>query len=172
MLNQLRIYVKQRRLLFPKDLAQREIDSTATFDGLDRLAMGRYIYIGPECFISCKGGLSIGDGTIISTRVTILTSNHDYRSEKFIPYGPEDKHEPVVIGRGVWIGYGATVLPGVFIGDGAVLGAAAVVSNDVGPGQIVGGNPARHLSDRDDEALARCLSGEHYYLKRRMEILR
>lgn len=170
MLSRFRIYIKQRRHLFPKDLSGREIDSTATFDGIDKLTMGRYIHIGAKCFISCKGGLNIGDGTILSARVTILTSNHDYRSEDFLPYGLKDNFRPVEIGRGVWIGYGATVLPGVSIGDGAVLGAASVISKDVAPGQIVGGNPARVLGSRDPAAIERSVSAERYYLKRRLRI--
>jgi acetyltransferase-like isoleucine patch superfamily enzyme len=59
-------------------------------------------------------------------------------------------------------------LPGVAIGDGAVLGAGSVVSKDVAAGQIVGGNPARALGNRDPAALERCLSAERYYLKRRL----
>jgi maltose O-acetyltransferase len=50
---------------------------------------------------------------------------------------------PIHIGSDVWIGGGAIILPGVTIGDGAVIGAGSVVTRDVGPDQIVAGNPAR-----------------------------
>jgi hypothetical protein len=59
---------------------------------------------------------------------------------------------PVVIGNDVWIGYEALILSGVTIGDGAVVGARAVVTRDVAPYEIVGGNPARHVRWRFDEA--------------------
>jgi virginiamycin A acetyltransferase len=58
---------------------------------------------------------------------------------------------PVVIGNDVWIGYDALILSGVTIGDGAVVGARAVVTKDVQPFEIVGGNPARHVRWRFDE---------------------
>ena len=58
---------------------------------------------------------------------------------------------PVVIGSDVWITYGAVIMSGVTIGDGAVVGACAVVTKDVEPYSIVGGNPAKHLRYRFDE---------------------
>jgi chloramphenicol O-acetyltransferase type B len=58
---------------------------------------------------------------------------------------------PVVIGNDVWIGYEALILSGVTIGDGAVVGARAVVTRDVAPYEIVGGNPAQHVKWRFDE---------------------
>lgn len=57
-----------------------------------------------------------------------------------------------VVGNDVWLGYGATVLPGVTIGDGAVIGACSVVSGNVAPYTIVAGNPARPIRRRFDEA--------------------
>lgn len=59
-----------------------------------------------------------------------------------------DQKSPPVIGNDVWIGYGAIVMRGVTIGDGAVIGANAVVTRDVPPYAVVGGNPARHLGNR------------------------
>ena len=58
----------------------------------------------------------------------------------------------VVIGNDVWVGYGATILSGVTIGDGAVIAACSVVTKDVAPYAIVGGNPARQIRKRFDEA--------------------
>lgn len=63
------------------------------------------------------------------------------------------------VGHDVWIGYGATILPGVTIGDGAVIGSLSVVTGDVPPYSIVGGNPARVIRSRFDEAtIARLLA--------------
>jgi acetyltransferase-like isoleucine patch superfamily enzyme len=56
-----------------------------------------------------------------------------------------------VIGNRVWIGYGAIILPGLTIGEGAVVGAGAVVTKDVEPFAIVGGNPARKIGERARE---------------------
>lgn len=66
--------------------------------------------------------------------------------------------ENVVIGNDVWIGYGATIMPGVKIGHGAIIGAKAVVTNDVEPYSIVAGNPARLIKKRlDEETINRLL---------------
>ena len=58
-----------------------------------------------------------------------------------------------VVGNDVWIGKNSTILPGVQIGDGAIIAAHSVVTKDVGPYQVVGGNPARFLKKRFDDAL-------------------
>ena len=57
------------------------------------------------------------------------------------------------MGNDVWIGRNSTILPGVQIGDGAIIAAHSVVTKDVGPYQVVGGNPARFLKKRFDDAL-------------------
>ena len=57
----------------------------------------------------------------------------------------------IIIGNDVWIGYRAAIMPGVTIGDGAIIGACSVVTRDVPPYSIVGGNPARIIRKRFDE---------------------
>lgn len=87
--------------------------------------------------------LHIGSDVSIGPEASILTLGHDPRSPLFADLGG-----PVVIGDRVWIGYRAIVLPGVSIGDGAVVGAGSVVTRDVQPFQIVAGNPARVIGVR------------------------
>jgi virginiamycin A acetyltransferase len=60
-----------------------------------------------------------------------------------------------VIGNDVWIGYGAMFMPGVRVGDGAIIASGALVTADVAPYTVVGGNPAKLLRSRFDEATAR-----------------
>ena len=62
-----------------------------------------------------------------------------------------------MVGNDVWIGQNVTVLPGVHIGDGAIVGANSVVSKDVPPYHIVGGNPAKIIRKRFDDAAIACL---------------
>jgi maltose O-acetyltransferase len=90
-----------------------------------------------------KYRISTGNDVSIGPEAAILTLGHDPRSPEFRDHGAD-----VHIGDRVWIGYRALVLPGVNIGEGAVVGAGSVVTKDVEPFTIVGGNPARNLGTR------------------------
>ena len=87
--------------------------------------------------------VAIGDETQIGPAVQIYAADH--------PRDPVQRRQglelgrPVKIGRNVWIGGGAIILPGITIGDDAVIGAGSVVTKDVGPGATVVGNPARQV---------------------------
>ena len=102
----------------------------------------------PAAASRIEGGISIGDGTLIGHRVTLATINHG------LP--PDRRHvhhiAPIVIGRDVWIGSGAILLPGVHVGDGAVVAAGAVVRADVPARTIVAGVPARIIKKVDQGA--------------------
>ena len=91
------------------------------------------------------GGCTIGLGSMIATGVTILTTQHDPAAPIMRKTGI---HKPVTIGKEVWIGTGAIILPGVSIGDNSIVAAGAVVTHDVKPYQVVGGVPAKFLWDR------------------------
>ena len=108
---------------------------------------GYNIHLGPGVFMNfncvvldvCQ--VSIGAGTQIGPGVQILTADHPREPElraQMLEYG-----RPVVIGANVWIGAGALILPGVTIGDDALVGAGSVVTRDVPAGATVFGNPAR-----------------------------
>lgn len=88
--------------------------------------------------------ISVGDHCALAPRVRVLSATHDYRQLEL-----PDTAQSVVIGKHVWIGAGATILPGVTIGDGAVVAAASVVTRDVAPYVIVAGNPARYVKTRE-----------------------
>lgn len=114
-----------------------------------------YLKIGDCCsfgaynHISCANKVIIGDYCLTGKWVTITDNSHgetDYDSLLLPPKGRKITTKgPVIIGRNVWIGDKATVLPGVAIGDGAVIAAGAVVTKDVPAYSVVGGNPARLL---------------------------
>jgi maltose O-acetyltransferase len=87
--------------------------------------------------------IRIGRDVSIGPEAALLTLGHDPRSPSFV-----DRGGPVTIGDHAWIGFRAIVLPGVSIGEGAVVGAGAVVSRDVPPFTIVAGNPARPIGSR------------------------
>ena len=103
--------------------------------------LGRGVFLNFDCVILDVVRVEIGDGTQIGPAVQIYTADH--------PRDPAQRREgwefgkPVRIGRNVWIGGGAIILPGVTIGDDALIGAGSVVTRDVPAGATVAGNPAR-----------------------------
>ena len=106
---------------------------------------GKPVTIGEDCFIQqcCtffgRGGITIGNGVFIGPKCNLITINHDVNPEnRSATYG-----RPIVIEDKVWIGINSTILPGVKIGYGAIVGAQSVVTHDVPPMTIVAGNPAR-----------------------------
>lgn len=106
---------------------------------------GKNIHIGKNVFINmgCKfqdqGGIFIDDGALIGHNVVLATLNHAMEPERRGDMLPA----PIHIGKRVWIGANAAVLPGVTIGDGAVVAAGAVVTKDVPANTVVGGVPAK-----------------------------
>lgn len=89
-------------------------------------------------------GATIGEGVMIGPSVTILKDNHTIGNDGRVSAGMTTAAVPV-IGDGAWIGEKAIILPGRNVGEGAVVGAGAVVTRDVQPGTVVGGNPATVL---------------------------
>lgn len=87
---------------------------------------------------------------MMGPRVTILALNHEFSSVDvpMIRQG-HAAPKPVIIGNDVWIGAQAIILPGVTVGDGAIVGAGAVVAKPVAPFTIVAGNPARVIGQRE-----------------------
>lgn len=103
------------------------------------ITVGKNVFINSNCNFQDQGGITIGDGSQIGHKVTLATLNHGI--------APEDRGtlypEPIVIGKNVWIGAAATVVPGVTIGDNSIIGAGSVVTKDVAPNTIVAGVPAK-----------------------------
>lgn len=106
---------------------------------------GKPVTIGKRCFIQqcCtffgRGGIEIGDDVFIGPKCNLITINHDVNPDnRSATYG-----KPIKIEDKVWLGINATVLPGVTLGYGCIVGANAVVTKDVPPMTIVAGNPAR-----------------------------
>ena len=114
--------------------------------------VGRGVFINFGCTFLDQGGITIEDGVFIAPDVKLLTEGH--------PEEPTRRRtlvtKPVHVGRNVWIGAGATILPGVSIGENAIIAAGAVVGRDVEANMIVGGVPARPIRPirRDEECSA------------------
>ena len=106
---------------------------------------GKNIYVGEHVFINCgchfqdHGGIYIGDGTLVGSYVVMATINHGLAPAR----RSDNLPAPIHIGKNVWIGSHATILPGVTIGDDAIVAAGAVVAKDVPANTLVGGVPAK-----------------------------
>lgn len=109
------------------------------------LHIGKNVFINSGCRFQDQGGITIGDGALIGHNVVMATLNHSEDPETRGNLHPA----PIHIGRNVWIGASATILPGVTIGDGAIVGAGFVVTRDVPENMIVTGVPARILRSVD-----------------------
>lgn len=103
--------------------------------------IGRNVFINSGCHFQDQGGITLGDGVLIGHNVVLATINHDL--------DPANKrrnhHGPIAIRDNAWIGSNATILPGVTIGEWAVVAAGAVVTKDVPAYTVVGGVPAKEI---------------------------
>ncbi|WP_429434312.1 sugar O-acetyltransferase [Paraburkholderia sp. GAS33] len=107
--------------------------------GVD-INVGRNVFINQNCTFYDLGGLDIADDVMIGPNVSIVTSGH--------PIEPSQRRagviaKPIVIEKNVWIAAGATIIGGVTVGENSVVAAGSVVTRDVPPNTLVGGNPAR-----------------------------
>lgn len=102
------------------------------------------VSIGSRCLLDGRKGLTIGKNAVIAYEAIIWTLNHDYSDIHFC-----DKGAPVTIGAYSWICSRSIILPGITIGEGAVVASGAIVTKDVPPYSVVGGIPARVIGKRE-----------------------
>lgn len=109
---------------------------------------GASVYLGPYTVIYGHGDVTIGDSCLIGPHCRIMSSNHTIPPLGTTICSQPDILLPTKIGRDVWLGAGVSVLGGVTISDGCVVGAGAVVTKDLPPGSIAHGIPARIIRER------------------------
>ena len=132
------------RALFSELIGKRVDDSFVlippfyTAGGTD-ISVGRNVFVNQNCTFYDLGGLTISDDVMIGPSVSIITSGH--------PLEPSQRRalvigKPIVVERNVWIAANATIIGGVTVGENSVVAAGSVVTRDVPPNTLVGGNPA------------------------------
>lgn len=109
-----------------------------------KMTIGKSSVVGDHAILDARGGLTIGENVNLSTNVAIWTGQHDYQSPEFAY-----EEAPVRIGDYAWISFRTTLLPGVTVGEGAVVAAGAVVTKDVPPYTVVAGIPAKIIGTRN-----------------------
>jgi len=115
------------------------------------VSVGRHVFIGLDSYLDDQFPelIQIEDDVTISFRVTIAVHDDARRMDRVSPGQLEGTVAPVVLKRGCYLGAGCLVLPGVTVGERAVVGAGAVVTRDVPPGKVAVGVPARVVKDVD-----------------------
>ncbi|MGC3945274.1 MAG: sugar O-acetyltransferase [Chryseolinea sp.] len=103
------------------------------------IALGKNVFINHACTFLDLGGITIEDDVQIGPKVNLITENHpvDPKQRKYLDL------KSILIKRNAWIGAGATILPGVTIGENSIVAAGAVVHRDVPDSTVVGGVPAK-----------------------------
>ena len=107
------------------------------------IKVGENVFINSCCRFQDQGGIEIGNGSLIGHNTTIATLNHDERPQFRQYIYPK----PIKIGNNVWIGSDCTILPGVEIGDGVIIGAGSVVTKSIPANTIAVGNPAKVIKN-------------------------
>ena len=122
------------------------------FNGFGKhVQLGHHVNFNDNVFIHGNGPLTVGNYFHGGHNISIITSNHCFEGATSIPYDKVRINKPVVIKDFVWFGYNVTIIPGVTIGEGAIVAAGAVVVKDVPDCAIVGGNPAQIIKYRNKE---------------------
>lgn len=117
---------------------------------------GSPLWVSPQTHfdLAFPGAISLGDRCVICHGVFLLTHDSSLDRVAECRFGESEREvsrkAPVRIGARAFVGIGTIVLPGITIGDGAIVGAGSVVTKDVAPNTVVGGNPARYICTTDD----------------------
>lgn len=114
-------------------------------DKAEQVTIGENVFINHGLTVMAAGSIAIEDGVMIGPEAALLTANHDFNNLMVL------KCKPIVIKKGAWIGARAIILPGVTVGEGAIVASGAVVTKDVEPKAIVGGNPAKVIKYIDKQ---------------------
>ncbi len=118
--------------------------------GRGAIRIGARTYIGEYCNLRTEGDeLVLGEGCLFAQFVSVIASGHEFRDRNVsVTEQGVSQTGGIVIGDGVWLGANSVILPGVRIGDGAIVAAGAIVTKDVEPFAIVAGSPARVIRTR------------------------
>ncbi|PJJ60920.1 sugar O-acetyltransferase [Hymenobacter chitinivorans] len=127
------------------ELINKPVDETFFFippfytDFGHNIRIGRHVFVNHACTFMDRGGITLEDNVLVGPKVNLITTNH--------PTEPGQRRStislPIVLKQGAWLGANVTVMPGVTIGENAIVGAGAVVTKDVAANTIVAGVPAR-----------------------------
>lgn len=116
-----------------------------------RIKIGYNLFLNRNVNIVARDEIIIGDNVIIGPNTIINSGSHKYESRNVLIRDQGHKKAPITIGNDVFIGGNVVILPGVSIGDGAIVGAGSVVTKSVAPYTVVGGTPAVLIKRRGND---------------------
>lgn len=147
------VYTDEEIRTYMSGVTGQEVDESFslfvpfTADFGKNIKIGRNVFINSGCRFQDQGGITIGDGSLIGHNVVLATINHDYNPKK----RGTMYLKPIVLEENSWIGSNATILPGITIGENSIVAAGSVVTKDVPANTIFAGNPAKFMSNLEDE---------------------
>ena len=167
------LYLKYRKKRFKsihKTVDYKQFNSK--FINSNYISIGKYSKILDYAYMDGKGGIDIGRCTIIAPHCTILTVNHNYNenSIEYLPFDNINITKKVVIEDYCWIGRNVMILPGVTIGKASIVAAGSVVTKDIEPYSIVGGNPAKLIKTRNRDKTEKLMKNNRCWSDRRINI--
>jgi len=144
--NKLRLIVLMR--LLNKTSDNSTIDSGCKIYYPQGISLGNNVVITQDVMLDGRGTINIGDDSLVGFESLFITSTYNCAQKEVLIKDQGKFDAPITIGKNVWIGTRAIILPGVEIGDGAIIGANTLVTKNVMPYTIVGGVPAQYIKDR------------------------
>lgn len=111
----------------------------------DKIKIGNNVFINSNSLLMARGGITIEDDVMIAGNVQLLSNNHDEYDRQILTC------KEIHIKKGAWIGAGVSILPGVTIGEYAIVGAGAIVTKDVGDYEVAVGVPAKIVKTLDKD---------------------
>lgn len=142
-----RVIITGTKKIFIDSESRIGADTELGTEEAGRIKIGRRVRVNRGGTIFAYADISIDDDTMIGEFATIRDANHGIEAGKSVHSQPHQA-EAIKIGKDVWIGRGAVILPGVNIGDGAIIGANSVVTKSIAAGMIAVGSPAKVIRER------------------------
>lgn len=141
------------RYVLLKTIAQNVGSNVGIYPGVyllnpENITIGENVSIHPMCYIDAAGQITIGNNVSIAHGVTIMSSTHSYKDQTIPIKDQKILLKKTVIKDNVWIGSKATIVYGLSVGAGSIVGASAVVTKNVSPNSVVAGIPAQQIKNR------------------------